>query len=322
MKRFLHNQKGSVLIIVALGMVAFMGMAAMSIDLGTAYVTKSNLQKAADAAALAGVRDMSTITAVTYAVKNLEDPPETTITNPMTLRDGITKVTATSIGTNQIKVDCTTNIQTMFAKVFLINHTAVRATATAYKGGITDGISGVRPWAIFGKYEVVGGTNKNPTSTWVDYTYGLEFTVKEGGGDGENGSFGIYRFGDQKSGNNINKLNITNGYDGIVKIGDTIYDDSGNKASKKEINELMTKSGDTDTDSYNYTNAPIGDSRVVIIPRIDANYKVIGFVVIYLDSVDNKASITGHFLYDTTWSEVQKASHSDWGLNSKVKLIE
>lgn len=54
MKKFLHNQNGSVLVIVALGMVAFMGMAALSIDLGTAYVTKSNLQKASDAAALAG----------------------------------------------------------------------------------------------------------------------------------------------------------------------------------------------------------------------------------------------------------------------------
>jgi Flp pilus assembly protein TadG len=83
MKKFLHNEKGSVMIIVALGMVAFMGMAAMSIDLGTAYVNKSNLQKAADAAALAGAAvsaaDLDS-TATNIAKSNGVDGSGTTIT--------------------------------------------------------------------------------------------------------------------------------------------------------------------------------------------------------------------------------------------------
>jgi hypothetical protein len=55
--------------------------------------------------------------------------------------------------------------------------------------------------------------------------------------------------------------------------------------------------------------------------KINSDFKVIGFAVIYIKSVDNQGYITANFLYDTTWSEADREAHYDWGLNSNVKLI-
>jgi hypothetical protein len=52
------RQHGAVAIIVALSLVALVGMLALVIDLGHLYVTKAELQNAADAAALSGAKDL------------------------------------------------------------------------------------------------------------------------------------------------------------------------------------------------------------------------------------------------------------------------
>lgn len=52
-KRF-HDQKGAVLLLMALSMLILLGFAAFAIDLGYSYVVRNELQNAADAAALAG----------------------------------------------------------------------------------------------------------------------------------------------------------------------------------------------------------------------------------------------------------------------------
>ena len=50
----LRNQRGAVLVFVALGLIGFLGIAALAIDVGLLYVARSEAQRAADAAAHAG----------------------------------------------------------------------------------------------------------------------------------------------------------------------------------------------------------------------------------------------------------------------------
>ena len=50
----LNDRGGAVLVVVALGLVVFLGMAALAIDLGLLYVARGEAQRAADAAAHAG----------------------------------------------------------------------------------------------------------------------------------------------------------------------------------------------------------------------------------------------------------------------------
>ena len=60
---FLHNQQGTVLIIVAAGIGVTAGIAALAIDMGNAYVLRGQLQRTADAAALAAVSQLPDETA-------------------------------------------------------------------------------------------------------------------------------------------------------------------------------------------------------------------------------------------------------------------
>lgn len=54
MNRFIQNEKGNVLVLVALMMVFLLGIAALVTDGGRVYLEKSSLQKALDAAVLGG----------------------------------------------------------------------------------------------------------------------------------------------------------------------------------------------------------------------------------------------------------------------------
>ena len=70
-----RGERGQILPIVALALVALLGIAAFAIDVGYAYYAKRQLQSATDAAALAGAQDLPTVataiaTATSYAAAN------------------------------------------------------------------------------------------------------------------------------------------------------------------------------------------------------------------------------------------------------------
>ncbi len=57
----LNNQRGAVAVMVALTMMAMLGMVALALDVGHALVARNQLQNASDAAALAGARALGVI---------------------------------------------------------------------------------------------------------------------------------------------------------------------------------------------------------------------------------------------------------------------
>lgn len=74
-KKVMGEEKGSVMIMVVLALVVLIGFTGLVIDGGQAYMTKSRLQNAADAAALAGAQSLPTAgtaanAAITYAGHN------------------------------------------------------------------------------------------------------------------------------------------------------------------------------------------------------------------------------------------------------------
>ncbi len=76
MKAFLRDQQGTVLMLLAAGMVVVAGFTALAVDAGYLYALRSKLQATADAAALAGVNQLpdagaTTIAAIYYAGKNM-----------------------------------------------------------------------------------------------------------------------------------------------------------------------------------------------------------------------------------------------------------
>jgi Flp pilus assembly protein TadG len=75
------KERGFTMALVAVSLVAIIGMAALSIDLGTLYGAKAEAQRAADAAALAAAR-MISITGITGDPSNIADGWQLVCGNP------------------------------------------------------------------------------------------------------------------------------------------------------------------------------------------------------------------------------------------------
>lgn len=209
--KFLKSEKGSTLVLIALLMPILMGFCALVIDIGTLYFTKAKLQKTADAAALAAVQDLKTTndpvaTAINYARQNgmkatvnkIKESGDTVTVNTPYLDSSTGNYDST-----KIEVICTRNERPIFAGVLnptlKSTGTDVSARAVATKKAIPGGISGLRPWAITNKCKEFGADG-TWTGNWLDYTftYGQEFQLKAGGGDGTNGYYGRVSFGTQE----------------------------------------------------------------------------------------------------------------------------
>lgn len=136
------ERKGSVLIIVAVALVALLGIAALVVDAGLLYYTKVFLSNAADAAALAGVQrlpkypDEAESTAEAYAINNGVD--EGCVT--------------TEIEGSTIKVTTSKTVSLGFARVLGFSSTNVTASAKA-RVGTAKSAFGVVPFGVIWKPE-------------------------------------------------------------------------------------------------------------------------------------------------------------------------
>lgn len=142
-KKFLANSEGQVAVIVALLIVAFVGMTALVVDMGSLYENRRTLQGVADAAALAGVQELSEspdgaeTKAIEYAEKHrvTSDNVEVTITGTLTTNDTII-VTAKNLES-----------PLYFARVMGKDSSPVAASATAIIAEPLD-LRYVVPWGV------------------------------------------------------------------------------------------------------------------------------------------------------------------------------
>jgi hypothetical protein len=167
------GERGQTIALVAVSLVALLGMAALSIDVVTLYVARGEAQRAADAAALAGASIFAassfttvpgSFTASTVcttagpgsaaAVNKLAEAAanENSISN---LPAAITNVTCTLVNGNpQVSVTVRrNNLPTFFSRMWSSANTSVSATALAeaYNASgqtATPTVKGVKPWLL------------------------------------------------------------------------------------------------------------------------------------------------------------------------------
>lgn len=142
------KDRGTIILILAAGLVTFLGAAALSIDVGYLYVFKSQLQNAVDAAALAGAQGLlaqpgeyspngqAMRLAMEYAAKNMVGK------RPLTLSSSEISFPDQSV----IKVEATRLAPTFFGAIFGLRHVRVRAVAAARAAPATGGTGGWRPF--------------------------------------------------------------------------------------------------------------------------------------------------------------------------------
>jgi hypothetical protein len=154
-----RNEKGQVLVLVALAIFALLGLAALGIDVGYMYSVRHELQRSADAGALAGAsafttgdwndwdtspdhpRGIATARARDFASRDLV---------VRTLLDPDADVAVTFPQLDQIQVVTSRNAPLFFARVFGISNQLITATAVAQAApvGPTLPVNCIKPWAI------------------------------------------------------------------------------------------------------------------------------------------------------------------------------
>ena len=122
LRRRSQDERGVVLVIVAILMVAFMALAALAIDVGSFYQAQRQAQSAADAGALAGAQDLASSPssaagdATTYAQKNFPGSSPTVTVNTTS---------------NQVTVNVSAVTPTFFSKFLGLTSENVGARAVA-----------------------------------------------------------------------------------------------------------------------------------------------------------------------------------------------
>ncbi len=165
MKRFWARKEGQTLVIYALFMVALMGMSALAIDVGYLYSIRTSLQRAADAAVLAGASGFEVDTAEAssrannFATQNLTG-------NLATATVAVNFPTTTSI---QVTVsDPTVNL--FFGGVVGISSAVVSAVASASLDPITVLPDAPVPLAIYCNDDDAGEDCNDNLSVGDTYT--------------------------------------------------------------------------------------------------------------------------------------------------------
>ena len=139
MRQWLKGESGQSVILIVLSIVVLCRFAALAVDIGVQSVDKGELQNAADAAALAGARELTNVataktTATHYAGLNGVPAANVTATTPY------------NGNANRIEVVCTRTVQYSFARVFGIKSKVISARAVAEKAGLSGGPFG---YALF-----------------------------------------------------------------------------------------------------------------------------------------------------------------------------
>lgn len=183
----LKNERGSTIVFVAVSITALMSVVALAIDVGMIFTAKSEAQRAADSAALAGAGSLIAVPsdddrakqiAVEYGEQNRVRDLNAEIREDDVLVDlALQRVTVTVRRTT----DRGSAVTTWFARVFGINEVdvAARATAEVARAG---GAACVKPWTIpdgfqdldgDGEYDVGEYYEASQTGWGTSYRNGL-----------------------------------------------------------------------------------------------------------------------------------------------------
>lgn len=146
-QRVRRDQRGSALIIAAFGMTAFLGFAAICVDISYLYQVRRALQGSADAAALAGATELTSgatqaVTAAnTYSAGSGGDNTISNVSvtaSPQTVScTGSTgsTCTANTSSPNGLKVTQTATVQGFFSKALGLPSTTISTTSYALASG-------------------------------------------------------------------------------------------------------------------------------------------------------------------------------------------
>jgi hypothetical protein len=276
LKNLIERENGNAIILVSVAMIALLGMAGLVIDGGSLFVTKTHLQKTANASVLSGAQKLiegeASVKGVIQAV--LEFHKETDSLQRITIQEQ-----------DLVRLSLTKDVPLSFSTILGMETAPVQADAAAQIG-------------IMGKAQ-------GAVPLGIDERFNLEFykeyELKTDTEGSDTGWFGILSLGG--TGADTYYENFINGYDQELKVGDTIPTETGNVAGKTRsaIKERI--------DNCPYTFDVAVDkkcSRIILIPvykpvSIKSNQikevEVRGFAYFYLTRPASSKDTSVHGMF-------------------------
>ncbi len=163
----IRGQRGSVLVVVASGMLALTSVVALAIDVGLMTTARLEAQRAADAAALAGAGafivspgngGLARVLATDYAARNDVRFDAVAVLEDDIVIDTDARTVAVTVHRNRERGNA---MPTFFARVFGVNEVDIAATATA-EATPAGGINCLLPVAVADRWHEAGGPGNDP----------------------------------------------------------------------------------------------------------------------------------------------------------------
>ncbi len=295
-----RRRGGVVIVMVALSLTVLLGCGAIAVDYGVMVSDANQLQRASDAAALAGANKLYksgvTQTSITYDQFQARE-----LAVAVAKRNGVAITTAdvSFPSDKQIRVEATRRRSLFFAQAIGVSQGRITRNALAGRVALK-GLSGAVPMAM-----TTDDYYANRDGRLMDYEL-----IRNHDEDFESGSVVAI---DLRPGNNGKsgakfQEDFANGYDGEVVLNQqslnalnaSIVSQTGKLfgAFNQRIVESARAPYNNTGSNYTYPNYKAGDPRIVMLivspperqdnnnPTIEASF----FVPVYLESIEERAS--------------------------------
>ena len=274
------NERGQVLVLTVLTLVAVLGMAALVLDVGAWFHQKRQLQATADAAALAGAQllpkspSSAVSTALTYADKN----------GGGVLGGDVTVMTS-RYPNDTIAVKAKKSNEGIFSRIVGVNSVDIGASAKARVGAPVQA-KYVAPMVVSCEHELIHHCFDGDS----DPDFGKETTMQFDP-MGAPGAFGMLNLdgGSGTVGTSSEAMWILKGFDKLLGLG-KYRSDPGAKFSSQEIRGAL--------DARLNTVLLFPVFRTLDGQGQQAQYEIIGWIGFYLQSYTtngNNATLHGYF---------------------------
>ena len=303
----LAEEEGTVIVLVAFLMVAFLTLVALVVDVGMLYLERIKLVNTLDAIVLSGVQELpeDSLTAKDIA-------QEYAVNNNLASE----QVTINVIDSNQIEAVGKRKVAMKFAPVIGIYEVEITSSSKA-KVSQVNAITGAVPFGVVKQ----------------NFSYGQSYYLKYGAGgpanaSGLNGNFGALALGGTGAKNY--EENIKYGHDQQLEIGDTVTTEPGNMSgpTRKGVEYRIDQCNHVPSCSYDSVKPKC--SRLLYVPVIDdlgkgrSTSEIVGFAAFFLEGMDKKKGnsyVEGRFIKWFADSAEMDSNAQDFGLR-KVKLVD
>lgn len=335
------NEQAQVLVLFAAGLVAMLGLLGLAIDIGQVVVARTDLQKAADAAAFAAAQDLpqaglTETSGQSYVALNSGDTTTADVT-----------VTSTFDTNDTVTVRTERKVDYYFFRLVGVEGTTVSAQATVRVGTYVGG-AGLLPFGFIASNESSSTLLQNPCYLGQEdgipeFKQNVSCQIKYGAGSSAGGDFGALALGG--SGSNVYRDNIRDGSSDAFRIGQQIPAETGNMSGPTNqgaadrfakappaacptnvTSEIVTTNADGSTSIRPGCETHPRIGIIPVVDRIDnPNLStVLGFSFVVLEGVSGSGSnqkVTVRFVEFVT--EIPGGIYEGWGDGAhSLKLVE